>query len=93
MKHKTKIIEFYGSTCVHCQVMKPVVEEFENKYDVVVEKLEVWENDQNALVFEKWIPLIEKETGGFAVVPTFINPTTKKILTGSQSVEQLAELL
>ncbi len=93
MTTKSNIIEFYGDGCAHCVSMMPVVREFESKHNLEIKKLEVWNDAKNQEIFEEWIPKIEEITGGFAVVPTFVNTITGKILAGSQSLEQLEDLL
>ena len=40
--------EYFGETCPHCIVMKPMVEKLEKELGVTVEKFEVWNNDENA---------------------------------------------
>lgn len=78
------LIEFYGDGCSHCQEMKPKVEKLEEKEGVEVEKLEVWENEENK---EKYFEMDgDSKCGG---VPYFYNTETEESICGSTDYETL----
>jgi len=68
------LYEFYGDECPHCKNMDSKVEQLEEDEDVKVEKLEVWNNQENA---EKMEELDDGKCGG---VPF---STTQKAKNGS----------
>ncbi len=77
--------EFYGESCPHCITMKPLVEQLEQELGVTVEKLEVWNNEQNAEILEKC------DTGECGGVPFFYNTESRKTICGSADYEKLKE--
>lgn len=83
------IIEFYGDTCPHCVSMRPVVSELEKEMGINVQKLEVWSNEPNRAVMEKYNDQISKACGGYAAVPSFINTTTGQALCGAHDKADL----
>ncbi len=84
MKKKTEeeseLIDFYGTECVHCKEMEPLIERLEKETGKKVKRLEVWHNEKNAQLLEKY--------GGIAV-PFFYNTKTKKSLFGAVDYETL----
>lgn len=76
---------FYGTECVHCHEMDPLVQKLEKELNVQVERVEVWHNDQNMMKLQK---LDSGKCGG---VPFFYNMKNKKWICGSISYEKLKE--
>lgn len=77
------LIDFYGTECVHCNEMNPMIEQLEDELKVQINHLEVWHNDKNAGYLEK---LDQGKCGG---VPFFYNLKTKKFLCGATSYDKL----
>lgn len=77
------LLEFYGTECIHCNEMKPLVEKLEKEEGVKIEKLEVWHNAANAKLMEKY------DQGKCGGVPFFYNTKTGKWICGSTSYENL----
>lgn len=75
--------EFYGEACPHCITMRPLVEQLEQELGVSVEKLEVWNDEQNAAILEKC------DAGVCGGVPFFYNTVSKKTICGSADYEAL----
>lgn len=77
---------YFGDECPHCEKMKPVVESFEKETGLLVEKLEVWHNDENLQQLESISE--QKECGG---VPFLWNDQSRKSICGEASIEELKE--
>ena len=77
-----RLIEFYGTECVHCRNMDNSIERLEKELNVKVTRLEVWHNEENSRLMQK----IDTDCG---VVPFLYNEKTKKSLCGEQSFETL----
>src|SRR3989344_7020327 len=75
------LLDFYGTECVPCKEMEPLLEQLENELGVKVQRLEVWQNAANAALMEQY----DKEQRGF--VPFYYNKKTGKALYGTQSYE------
>ena len=80
------ILMFYGTECVHCHEMDPIVAKLEGE-GTKVEKLEIWHNAKNKERYDKSNKAI-KCTG----VPYFYNEKTKKGICGATSYEELKKL-
>ncbi len=76
-KKTSDLLEFYGTECVHCNEMKPLVERLEKEEKVVVQKLEVWHNAANAKILEQY------DQGICGGVPFFYNKKTAKAICGA----------
>ena len=48
------LLEFYGRECPHCFAMKPLLEKLEKEEGVKIESYEVWHDDKNANMMEKY---------------------------------------
>lgn len=83
MEETTSLIEFYGAECSHCKTMEPLVARLEDEEGVVVQKLEVWHNQENARLMRDY----DKDYCGG--VPFFFNTKTGKWICGSASYEKL----
>ena len=77
------LYEFYGDGCPHCEKMMPKVEKLEEDEDVEVERLEVWNNEENA---EKMQELDDGKCGG---VPFFYNTESDQWICGATDTETL----
>ncbi len=77
------LLEFYGETCPHCLSMKPLVAAMEKKLKVEVEKLEVWNNEENAK------KMADYDRGLCGGVPFFYNTESKQFICGSSDEETL----
>lgn len=87
------VIEFYGETCPHCISMKPVIEDIEKHTGAKIEKLEVWNNEENARKMEQYNDIIGEACGGLPGVPAFVNVDTKQALCGAHDKEEIIQLL
>ena len=76
------LIEFYGTECVHCREMEPLIERLKKEEGLIVERLEVWHNAKNAELLQK---LDGGKCGG---IPFFYNKKTGKWICGSASYEK-----
>lgn len=77
------LLEFYGTECVHCNAMRPLVAKLEEEIGVKFDKFEVWHNEENARKMED----VDKgECGG---VPFFYNAKTGQKICGAVSYEKL----
>ena len=77
------LLEFYGETCPHCIEMVPLVEKMEAELEVTVEKLEVWNNEENAKRMEEF------DKGLCGGVPFFYNTEAKQFLCGATDYDTL----
>ncbi len=80
---EAELIDFYGTECPHCIRMMPKIERLEKELNVKVKRMEVWHNEENAKVLEKY------DDGSCGGVPYFYNTKTKKSLCGEVSYEEL----
>lgn len=81
--HLMALYEYYGDTCPHCIRMKPIVEEVEKELGVTVEKLEVWNDEENAKKME------EVDKGRCGGVPFFYNSDTDAFICGGTDKEAI----
>ena len=80
---KSDLLDFFGTECVHCHEMDPLVERLEQELKVKVERIEVWHNEKNAEL------LRQLDKGFCGGVPFFYNCKTGKWICGSCSYEKL----
>jgi len=71
------LLMFYGTECVHCHTMFPLIDRLEKEEKVKIKKIEVWHNAKNAAQLQKL------DTIGCGGVPFFYNENTKKALCGA----------
>ncbi len=64
-----KIYLFYGDGCSHCEDEKKLLDKLDDKYNIVIEKYEVWYNDENSNLLDKVSDKLKIERKG---VPTTI---------------------
>ena len=77
------LLEFYGTECVHCNEMKPLVQRLEQELGKELTTLEVWHNQANLQKFQ------QADQGKCGGVPFFLNTKTGKFICGSTSYENL----
>jgi len=76
------LIFFYGDECPHCIKMELLIDKLE-KEGVTIEKLEVWNNEENMKKLED----MDKEPCGG--VPFFINTKTNKTICGEGTIDEI----
>ena len=79
------LLEFFGTECVHCKKIEPLLERLEDELGVTVTRLEVWHNQANATLLKKY------DQGFCGGVPFFYNTRSTKWLCGEPSYEILKE--
>lgn len=77
------LMMFYGTECVHCHEMMPLVEKLEKELKVKVEQIETWHNAANAQKLQKC------DNGRCGGVPFFYNDKTDKFICGAAEYEDL----
>jgi len=80
---KFGLIEFYGTECQHCNDMEPLVKKLEAEFKLKVNKIEVWHNDNNARMMQKY------DKGYCGGVPFFFNEKTGKWICGAVNYAEL----
>jgi len=73
MKDK-RLLMFYEEKCDPCVVMEPLVQKIEKELGVNVDRLEVWGNQENKRLLEKY--------AGVSMVPFFYNESTGVKISG-----------
>lgn len=85
-----RLIEFYGTECVHCKDMIPIMEKLEKEEGIKIEKMEVWHSSENARLMEDY----DTDKDGNVIcggVPFFVNEKTGKKICGNTSYEKLKQ--
>ena len=83
-----RLIEFYGTECVHCKDMEPLIEKLNKKHKIKITRLEVWHNSENAKLLKKYDK--DKDENEFCGgVPFFFNEKNGKKICGNTSFEKL----
>lgn len=77
-----EFLDFYGTECVHCHEMDPIVEKVEKELGVKFKKIEVWHNAANAKMMED-----EYDKGRCGGVPFYFNKKTGKFICGAVDYE------
>lgn len=77
------LYEFYGADCPHCIEMKPLINQLIKEEGIEIEVLEVWENEENAKLKDKY------DTGACGGVPFFVNTDSGETICGSTDYETL----
>jgi len=83
-----RLIEFYGTECVHCKDMEPLIERLNKENGIKITRLEVWHDSNNAKLLKE----VDKDEQGNEFcggVPFFYNEKTKKKICGNTSFEKL----
>jgi thiol-disulfide isomerase/thioredoxin len=79
----TNLLEFYGTECIYCRKMEPLVRKLEK--EVKVKRIEVWHHSANAHMLQK---IDQGFCGG---VPFFYNTKTEGWICGQVPYDQLKE--
>lgn len=82
MAEDSHLIEFYGTECIHCRHMDPLIARLRDEEGLEVKKVEVWHNSENA----KLMMIYDK--GYCGGVPFFYNLKTNKWICGSVDYEK-----
>ena len=85
MMAESDLLDFYGTECVHCHEMEPLIERLEDELGVKVTKIEVWHNSTNAKRLE------DTDKGRCGGVPFFYNKKSGKFICGATTYERLKE--
>jgi len=83
-----RLIEFFGTECVHCRALLPMIERLEKEEKVKITRIEVWHNAQNAKLMQSY----DKDEKGNIFcggVPFLVNEKTGKKLCGVPSYDKL----
>lgn len=78
------LLNFYGLECPHCERMHDLMKQLEETEHIMIEKLEVWHNDENLKKLNTLDP--KEECGG---VPYFYNTKTNKSICGEATYDEL----
>jgi thiol-disulfide isomerase/thioredoxin len=73
----SELLMFYGTECVHCHAMFPLIERLEKETGKKVRKIEVWHNAKNAEILREY-----DQNGSCGGVPFFYNKKSGKSLCG-----------
>lgn len=77
------LIEFYGTECVHCKQMEPLMEKLKKETGLLITRLEVWHNQKNAQL------MMELSKGECMSIPFFYNRKTGKSICGNTDYDTL----
>ena len=77
------LIDFYGTECVHCREVDPLLERLKEEEGIEVTRLEVWHNMKNAEILQE---LDQGKCGG---VPFLYNKSSRKWICGVPTYEKL----
>lgn len=78
-----ELLNFYGTECVHCHEMKPLIEKLEKEEGIKIKMVEVWHNSENLRLMKSY------DKGYCGGVPFFFNTKTGKWICGSTTYEKL----
>jgi thiol-disulfide isomerase/thioredoxin len=87
----TRIIQFYGEKCPFCIAIEEAVERLVLENGIDVERLEVWNNEDNKKRMEEIRSLYEAECGGNMIVPSFYDPASDRLICNPESYETLRD--
>ena len=77
------LIEFYGTECVHCRKMEPLIQKLQQETGLKVVRMEVWHNEENAKLLKQC------DKGFCGGVPFFFNKKSGKWICGNTDYENL----
>jgi len=77
------LIEFYGTECIHCRKMEPLIERLFQETGIKIVRLEVWHNEENAKLMHQY------DKGYCGGVPFFFNKKSGKWICGNTDYETL----
>ena len=89
---KKEIIMFHGASCPHCHKTMPTVNQL-IKEGFAIQKLEVWNNSNNAKKMRELKDLIIPACGDGLGVPAFVDIKKAKAICGEQTYKELKEWL
>lgn len=78
-----ELLDFYGTECVHCKKMEPLLARLKEEERIEPTRLEVWHNSKNAAI------MAQLDKGFCEGVPFLYNKRTGKWLCGEASYEEL----
>ena len=78
------LLMFYGTECVHCHEMMPLIKKLENETGVKVKQVETWHNSANKSKLEQ-----ADKGGKCGGVPFFLNEETGNTICGSTDYDKL----
>ena len=81
----SNLLSFYGRECPHCVTMEPLIDKLQKDTGVSVDRLEVWYDEANMKLQEKY----DKNLCGG--VPFFYNTDTSKWICGEATYDELKE--
>ena len=82
---ESELVFFFGTECVHCHHMTPLLDELDKEEGIKVERLEVYHNEAN-------LKKLQSVVGDGPVgLPYFYNYKTKKSISGSTTKEKIKE--
>ena len=55
LKMGERLIEFYGTECVHCKDMEPLIEKLDKDHGIKITRLEVWHDSENAKLLKFYL--------------------------------------
>lgn len=97
------LYEFYGEECPHCKAMEDKVEKLQEEEDVEVKQKEVWHDEENAELQQKYDDgkcggVLENlrfsayaETPWEFRIPFFYNTETEDFICGETDMDRLRE--
>ena len=85
MAEDSHLVEYYGTECIHCNEMAPIIAQVEEELGVELVRKECWHNSANQAEFMK------EAEGKCMGVPFFINKKTGKFICGATTYEKFKE--
>jgi thiol-disulfide isomerase/thioredoxin len=79
------LLEFYGRECPHCIAIRPFLELLEKEELVQIKRYEVWHDQENAKIMEKYAK--DRCEG----VPFLFNTETKDFVCGEADYKRIKE--
>jgi len=79
------LLEFFGTECVHCREMEPLIQRLKQEEKIELTRMEVWHNQKNAEILQS----VDK--GFCGGVPFFFNAKTGRWICGAVGYEKLKE--
>lgn len=85
IKLTSHLVEFYGTECVICKKLEPLLDRLQDEVGIEIQKIEVWHNEENAKLWK------QMDSGFCGAVPLFVNTKTNKKICGSATYEKFKE--
>lgn len=80
-----ELIDYYGTECVHCNEMLPLIEKLEKELGVKIVRKEVWHDAKNQEEFMK------EAKGKCNGVPFLLNKKNGKFICGAATYDKLKD--